>query len=878
LTEYTVTFEEQISREDVEIKVYDDTDTLEDTLSTDSDGEADIDLEDGVYWFIATKGGYSSVEEDFEVDGDSETIEFELIRLFTDRSSLDFDGSDDYVDIGDNNIDLGNSGTVILWAHPRMEEGDTRGNLFEGGYSDGDRLYAFMYPDSEFEVGLGESGNIGTGWYPEMDKLYYFVLVWDGGEFEVYANNEKVGDGIYGGEVSTDQGNWYIGNSYFGDYYFEGLIYDVRIYDRALSESEINEIYQNRYKELGDEVAHWKMDDGHGDTVTDYAGDNDGTRVGATWRYRPRERCLSFDGVDDYVDIDNTEDLTDYNFTVSFWLNTDDTRGIRGILTKGEWSHSGWEITTADGEDFRFVTYPSITYTNVDMPMEQWNHWVVIVEGDSDGVTSNVYLNGEHKDTTVSEDDIDVPYDILLMSRRHRDDRRFSGLLDDVRIYDRALSEDERKALMRGYDIRDGLVGYWALDDESDPTTDYSGNENHGDVVGATWSALHDYNHRFLYFDGSDDKIRIGTITSDNPLMLDGSDATFSFWGKREDSTGNNWQRGIDRSSGGQGEDGYALYIQPDETGALRFDIDNATADFDNPFENDGEWHHVVAVLEDGDRKIYYDGDLVGSQDGTASIPDVETDLYIAGWDHGDTRNWNGEKDDVRIYDRALSSDEIEDLYNGANITDGLVLHLPMYEGKGETVYDRAYDNDGDIVGATWVGRKIVDALSFLNPFNTSTDRAISLARTVTSNLKTFNTLSDRARSLGRTVTSNLKNFNSFGQRVKKVYRQATSHLEGFTSSTDRKISLMRTVTSNLRSFKFTASRFVQNFRGVTSKLAKFKSDAISIFKFLTEIIRPTIARLKRPERYARLDRPERYARLDRPERYVRIDIKETEE
>ena len=57
----------------------------------------------------------------------------------------------------------------------------------------------------------------------------------------------------------------------------------------------------------------------------------------------------------------------------------------------------------------------------------------------------------------------------------------------------------------------------------------------------------------------------------------------------------------------------------------------------------------------------------------------------------------------LRIYDRALSENEIKTLYNGGDIRDGLVLYLPMDEGSGNTVYDHSGNNNhGTIYGATW--------------------------------------------------------------------------------------------------------------------------------------------------------------------------------
>jgi hypothetical protein len=65
---------------------------------------------------------------------------------------------------------------------------------------------------------------------------------------------------------------------------------------------------------------------------------------------------------------------------------------------------------------------------------------------------------------------------------------------------------------------------------------------------------------------------------------------------------------------------------------------------------------------------------------------------------------FKGQISDVRIYDRALSAEEVEQLYKGYDIRNGLVGHWPLNEGQGTTAYDRSGNgNDGTLIGGpTW--------------------------------------------------------------------------------------------------------------------------------------------------------------------------------
>jgi hypothetical protein len=64
----------------------------------------------------------------------------------------------------------------------------------------------------------------------------------------------------------------------------------------------------------------------------------------------------------------------------------------------------------------------------------------------------------------------------------------YKGVVSEVCIYDRELSEAEIKALYNGQDVTGNLRGYWKLDEGSGNTAyDSSGNDNHGSIQGPEW-------------------------------------------------------------------------------------------------------------------------------------------------------------------------------------------------------------------------------------------------------------------------------------------------------------------------------------------------------------------------------------------------------
>ena len=125
----------------------------------------------------------------------------------------------------------------------------------------------------------------------------------------------------------------------------------------------------------------------------------------------------------------------------------------------------------------------------------------------------------------------------------------------------------------------------------------------------------------------------------------------------------------------------------------------------------DGQWHHVAAVLEDGQNtsdavKLYVDRQLdavpfagVCTLNTTADQP-----LHIGVWNRPVAADkifyFLGHIDDVRIYDRALSAVEIGSI---ATTEDGLVAHWDLNEGSGDIARDYVSGYTGTIYGAQWV-------------------------------------------------------------------------------------------------------------------------------------------------------------------------------
>lgn len=111
---------------------------------------------------------------------------------------------------------------------------------------------------------------------------------------------------------------------------------------------------------------------------------------------------------------------------------------------------------------------------------------------------------------------------------------------------------------------------------------------------------------------------------------------------------------------------------------------------------SDGNWHHAVAIKESNCVSLYVDNIFIGQDCSASGIMDTGDDYFI-----GDNRvqglaDYIGLLDEIRIYDKALNSTEVSDLFNcGGEGISNLVAHYKFEEGSGTIIIDSAGSNNG---------------------------------------------------------------------------------------------------------------------------------------------------------------------------------------
>jgi len=114
------------------------------------------------------------------------------------------------------------------------------------------------------------------------------------------------------------------------------------------------------------------------------------------------------------------------------------------------------------------------------------------------------------------------------------------------------------------------------------------------------------------------------------------------------------------------------IFIRRQPANEIRFFVrDGSGSDFDiNLTLSDGQYNHVVMVYTPTSYEVFINGSLVTTVSGyTGADPDTGTNLVGAqDFGGGLTNFFDGKIDDVRLYDKALSSSEISDIYNNTKV------------------------------------------------------------------------------------------------------------------------------------------------------------------------------------------------------------------
>ena len=197
-----------------------------------------------------------------------------------------------------------------------------------------------------------------------------------------------------------------------------------------------------------DLVIHLPLDETQDATTPDSSANRNDGRLGGSPQLVPDETfgsCLSFDGVDDYVELTNAGPaLVNQSFTVEAWVNLLRAPGAGEMVVVGTETNTpgrGLRLSVKDGKPFISFGGDNETGGSIQLMAGDWFHlaWRFDMSGGEQAVFVNGLLDTASPGHAPFQDQASLRAGLVLAD----DPNAFAGMLAHVRVYSRAAAAEE---------------------------------------------------------------------------------------------------------------------------------------------------------------------------------------------------------------------------------------------------------------------------------------------------------------------------------------------------------------------------------------------------------------------------------------------------
>ena len=464
------------------------------------------------------------------------------------------------------------------------------------------------------------------------------------------------------------------------------------------------------------------------------------------------EYSFQFDGVDDYIDCGDNDNLsfgnssTDSAFSISAWVKMTDATRFR-VVSKFNGSNAEYAFFTSAADQLYFVLYDNTTssrisrYTSSTLTSYEgtWIHLAATYDGGGSSSGLKIYLNNTRIDNTTSDvgaynamHNTSAPFEIGKYSTSSA-----NGLIDEVSVFNTELSASDVTTIYNSgipnnlNDLSTPPLSWWRMGESAnwDGIRDWNlvdqgtgGNDavtqNIADSERVTDVPPNPFTNTLsTIFDGVDDAIVIGTTSLGITSAI-----SVSAWVKIPTTNtgggGTNIQVIACEDTTASGKRNWNMYWRGTGSNYFAFAIHHTNLSASSVVStgiipNDGQWHNLVGTFDGTTNanglKLYIDGNLnvqgtagsTGINSFTSSEPNIGRITNQNVW------NFEGNIDEVAVWNSDQSANA-STIYNGGEPNDLNDLSTPPLSwwrmGDGSiypTINDEIGGNDGTMTNMT---------------------------------------------------------------------------------------------------------------------------------------------------------------------------------
>ncbi len=595
-----------------------------------------------------------------------------------------FDGTEDYIDIP--NLNPEQEVTISAWFNV-----DNTGTVLPlvGDWAWGSSIRVMAGANSTLSGRVSNKGSSvdynGFSFAPPsdivVDEWYHSVLTFKDNVVSVYLDGILVDQ-----QTSSVQGDIHYSDSDLGigrdninnPTYMNGLLDEVKIWSVALSADEIKAEFEATKKE--GLIVHYEFD-GDATDLSDYG--HDGEVNGVTFMSDPvRGQVAYFDGNDDYIKINSSEALNNAakHYTASAWVKPTLLNNWNSVMFKEGRNYSTY-IQSSGYVYHRFhdasSTDSGIQTSAGMVPINKWTHIAVT----NDGTTAKAFVNGIlQKSGSVSGDLVADISDVLIgkSNENGSSGSMFTGYMDEVKIWTVALTKEEVSAEYQNSNTHP-LVAHYPLDTDARDLSVYG---NDGTFYNVSFPTD---GERGLVasFNGSGQYISLPA----QELNLNSSLGTVALWVKySQDHTGHMFYGSESGGDGWGGEN--ELHISAGSYEGRFFVTGNGLVGSSTIAGNN--WHYLAASWDvNGEVRFYVNGSLITALP-YASNSFTLNNVYL-GRPAENTRYYNGWMDDVKIWHKILTPDEVFAEYQSGNTNARVAVQTEEENLEEEVETDHSF-------------------------------------------------------------------------------------------------------------------------------------------------------------------------------------------